>query len=68
MDYFHPALSAILQLYCWGFFISLAFFLIIMVMRGVGNEGYGEHVAACIGLALTWPYTGYEIMARFYYG
>lgn len=60
------ALSGLLQVYCWGFFVSLAFFLLVMFMRGVGPEGYSQHVAACIGLAITWPYTSYEIAMRLY--
>ncbi len=67
MGLFMPLLNTVLQVYCWGFFVSLAFFLLVMVMRGVGPEGYSEHVAACIGLSLTWPYTTYEIAWRLYY-
>lgn len=57
-------LSTALQVYAWGFAISLAFFILVMVAKGVGSEGYTEHIAACIGLALTWPYTWTEIVLQ----
>lgn len=64
MDLPIPFLKILFQVYCWGFFISLAFFLVVMLMRGCGREGYFTHIAACFALSLAWPYSWYEIFAK----
>lgn len=64
MGFILHAIKDMAQIYCWGLCISLAFFILVMIIRGVGSEGYPTHIAACVGLAVIWPFSCYEIIHR----